>query len=84
MSLKTLFFVQPYVVRRHKLMASGAMTFRSESEALQAGAALANRRAGIVVMAQGYDPAKQMMTRPTVLRIHGKVPEGWSQQRIAA
>ena len=41
MSEKTLFFVQPYVVRRHKLLASGALTFRSADEALEVGAGLA-------------------------------------------
>lgn len=84
MSEKTLFFVQPYLVKRHKLVASGALTFRDHAEALEAGAAMAARRAGVVVMAQSYDPVCRIMTRPKVLRIHGKVPNGWSADRIAA
>ena len=81
---KTLFFVQPFVVRRHKLAASGALTFLDQGEALDAGATLARRRAGIVVLAQSYDAARQSLTRPRVLRIHGKVPAEWTAERVAA
>lgn len=84
MSDKTLFFVQPYVVRRHKLAASGAMTFTERGQALEAGAVLARQRAGVVVLAQSYDPARQVLNRPTVLRIHGRVPAAWSTDRLAA
>ncbi|MCW6511965.1 hypothetical protein [Lichenifustis flavocetrariae] len=78
MAQKTLFFVQPYVVRKHKLMASGAQTYLSSGEALEAGVDLARRRAGIVVMSQSYDTERQVMSRPTVLRIHGRVPDDWT------
>jgi hypothetical protein len=81
---KTLFFVQPYDVRRHKLVASGAQTFLSDGDALQAGAALARRRAGVVVMSQSYDTVQQKLNRPTVLRIHGRVPDDWNDTRQAA
>jgi hypothetical protein len=79
MALKTLFFVQPYDVRRHKLVASGAQTFLSDRDALRAGADLARRRAGIVVMSQSYDTDRQKLSRPTVLRIHGRVPQEWTE-----
>ena len=81
---KTLYFVQPYVVKHHKLVASGALTFRTFDEAIATGAQMANRRAGVVVMAQSYDAERQVMSRPTVLRIHGRVPDGWLVDRAAA
>jgi hypothetical protein len=84
MTEKTLFFVQPYVVKRHKLIASGALTFVDDGDALEVGAELARRRAGVVVMSQSYDAERHAMSRPKVLRIHGKVPEGWSETREAA
>ncbi len=84
MTEKTLYFVQPYVVRRHKLAASGALTFLDRGEALAAGAALARRRAGIVVLAQSYDSARHALMAPQVLRIHGKVPTEWTPHRLAA
>jgi hypothetical protein len=84
MTEKTLYFVQPYVVRRHKLAASGALTFTDRAEAMAAGADLARRRAGIVVLAQSYDGARQALMTPQVLRIHGKVPVEWTAQRLAA
>ena len=84
MPSKTLFFVQPYVVKRHKLAASGAVTFTEQDQALEAGAALARKRAGVVVLAQSYDPARQVLNKPTVLRIHGRVPAAWSADRLAA
>lgn len=78
MAHKTLFFVQPYSIRRHKLVAGGAQTFRSGGEALQAGATLARSRAGIVVMSQSYDAERQVLNRPTVLRVYGRVPGEWA------
>jgi hypothetical protein len=81
---KTLFFVQPYDVRRHKLVASGAQTFVSDGDALRVGADLARRRAGVVVMSQSYDTERQKLNRPTVLRIHGRVPAEWDDNRQAA
>ena len=84
MSAKTLFFVQPYVEKRHKLVASGALTFRDDAEALQVGATMARRRAGVVVLAQSYDPQKQNLSRPVVLRVHGKVPGEWTELNRAA
>lgn len=81
---KTLFFVQPYVVRKHKLVASGALTFLDDREALDEGAMLARRRAGVVVMSQSYDVERHAMSRPIVLRIHGRVPDDWSAIRQAA
>ena len=84
MSAKTLFFVQPYVVKHHKLVASGALTFLEAGEALQVGSEVARRRAGVVVMAQSYDPERQALSRPRVLHIHGRVPAGWTEEKIAA
>ena len=84
MSDKTLFFVQPYAIRRRKLVPSGALTFFKAEEAIEAGAGLARRRAGIVVLAQTYDPVKQVMNRPRVLHIHGQVPTEWTDSRQAA
>lgn len=84
MSDKTLFFVQPYVTRRRKLIASGALTFLNSDEALEAGAGLARRRSGVVVLAQTYDPVRQAMNKPRVLRIHGQVPTDWIGERQAA
>jgi hypothetical protein len=74
---KTLFFVQPYVLRHGRIVARGALTFHEKGEALAAGAALARRRAGVVVLAQSYNAQQSVMTRPAVLRIHGRVPDEW-------
>ena len=84
MAQKTLFFVQPYLLRKQKLPADGAGTFISDGEALQVGADLARRRAGVVVMSQSYDTERQMLNRPQVLRIHGHVPDEWMAGRQAA
>lgn len=84
MTEKTLFFVQPYVVRRNKLVASGALTFKNRDEAIAAGDGLARRRAGIVVMAQSYDPARQALMPPRVLRVYGRVPGEWAASKLAA
>ncbi len=84
MSAKTLFFVQPYALKRDKLVARGALTFIDHAEALDAGAALARRRAGVVVLSQSYDPARQNLSRPVVLRLHGQVPTEWAGARQAA
>jgi hypothetical protein len=81
---KTLFFVQPYDLRRQKLVASGAQTFLSDGDALRVGADMARRRAGVVVMSQSYDTERQRLNRPTVLRIHGRVPGEWVADRQAA
>ena len=77
MSIKTLFFVQPYAVKRQKLAPRGALTFFNGSEALKAGAQIARRRAGVVVMSQNYDAERDLMARPVVLTIHGQVPDEW-------
>lgn len=84
MAQKTLFFVQPYMLRKQKLQADGARTFVSDGEALQFGADLARRRAGVVVMSQSYDTERQKLNRPQVLRIHGQVPDEWMPGRQAA
>ena len=77
MAQKTLFFAQPYDLRRQKLVAGGAQTFLHEHEALRVGATLARRRAGVVVLSQSYDAERQKLNRPVVLRIHGRVPADW-------
>ncbi len=84
MAQKTLFFVQPYTLRKQKLQADGAQTFVNDGEALQVGAALARRRTGVVVMSQSYDTERQVLNRPHVLRIHGQVPNEWIATRRAA
>jgi hypothetical protein len=84
MSEKTLYFVQPYVVRRSKLVASGALTFMHREEALATGEGLARRRAGIVVLAQSYDPERHTMMPPRVMRVYGRVPSEWTASRLAA
>ena len=84
MAQKTLFFVQPYLMRKQKLQADGARTFINDGEALQVGADLARWRAGVVVMSQSYDTERQVLGRPQVLRIHGQVPDEWGAGRQAA
>ncbi|MDX7951658.1 hypothetical protein P7D22_10810 [Lichenihabitans sp. Uapishka_5] len=81
MAQKTLFFVQPYLMRKQKLQAEGARTFINDGEALRVGADMARRRAGVVVMAQSYDTDRQILCRPEVLRIHGHVPDEWMRNR---
>jgi hypothetical protein len=85
MALKTLFFVQPYFVRKNKLFADGAKTFLSLGEAQQAGAVAARRRAGVVVLSQSYDTERQMLGRPSVLHVYGRVPDEWGDNlKVAA
>ena len=81
---KTLYFVQPFVMRKHKLAAAGALTFVDQAEAVEAGAALARRRTGIVVLAQSYDAGRQTLMLPRVLHIYGHVPSEWSTDKRAA
>lgn len=78
--MRTAFFVQPYIVRRHKLMASGALAFDTRADAIAAGARLARFRAGIVVLSQMVDAATGKLGRPEILATHGRVPAGWTLQ----
>ena len=75
--MKTLFFVQPYVRRRRKLVASGATTFEEEADALAAGARIARFRPGVVVVSQVVDARTGTMARPEIIAVHGRIPDAW-------
>ena len=75
--MKTLFFVQPYVTRRRKLVASGATLFDEEADAVAAGARTARVRPGVVVLSQMVDARTGLMGRPKVIALHGRVPDRW-------
>ena len=75
--MKVLFFVQPYLLRRGRLMASGASMFDEAADALAAGSRSARFRPGVVVISQAVDGRSGYMGKPEVLAIHGRVPEAW-------
>ncbi len=75
--MKTLFFVQPYVMRRRKLLASGATAFEEAADAVAAGARIARFRPGVVVMSQVVDARTGHMGKPEIIAIHGRVPDAW-------
>lgn len=81
--MKTLFFVQPYLMKRHKLVASGALTFDEAADALAAGRRTARFRAGVVVLAQQIEARSGFMGQPRVIAIHGHVPEIWRERATA-
>jgi hypothetical protein len=76
-AMKVLFFVQPYLLRRGKLRASGASSFEDAPDALAAGIRAARFRPGVVVIAQAVDGRSGSMGKPAVLAIHGRVPDAW-------
>lgn len=84
MTEQTLFIVQPYRSKPHRLVALPAQVFDDESDARRAARSLARFRAGIVVLSQTVDPATAQKGRPATLAIHGQVPEGWQEGRKAA
>lgn len=83
-AMKVLFFVQPYVLRRGKLMASGASVFEEAADALAAGNRLARFRPGVVVISQAVDGRSGSMSKPEVLAVYGRVPEGWRHTGAAS
>lgn len=82
--MKVLFFVQPYLLRRGKLRASGASVFDEAADALAAGLRSARFRPGVVVISQTVDGRSGSLGKPDVLAIHGRVPEGWRDAAAAS
>ncbi len=74
---ETLFILQPYQAKSHRLVPLPAQVFDDEAAARRAASRLARFRAGIVVMAQEIDRATARKGRPAPLAIHGAVPEEW-------
>ncbi len=74
-----MFCVQPYSIKRHKLVAAGAMVFKDGDTAIAAGRRLARARAGIVVLSQDFDARLGRLGPPRVMAIHGQVPPSWRQ-----
>ena len=75
--MRRLFFVQPYRMKHHRLVASGALTFEERHDALAAGLHAARFRPGVVVLAQDIDGRSGRLGKPEVVAIHGRVPDGW-------
>ncbi len=80
---ETVFIVQPYQAKPHRLVALPAQMFDDEASARQAARRLARFRAGIVVLSQAVDPVTAKKEVPAALAIHGQVPEGWRALRAA-
>ena len=81
--IETLFIVQPYRAKPHRLVPLPAQLFDDERSARQAGARLARFRSGIVVLSQTIDHATAGKGRPTALAIHGQVPDSWTALKAA-
>ncbi len=81
---ETIFVVQPYQAKPHRLIALPAQVFDDEAAARRAGGRLARFRAGVVVLSQTIDHATSVRGKPAPLAIHGKVPDGWKSLSRAA
>ena len=81
---ETLFILQPYQAKPHRLVPLPAQVFDDEAAARRAAGRLARFRAGIVVMAQEVDPVTARKGRPAPLAIHGRVPDEWRALPAAA
>ena len=80
---ETLFIVQPYQSKPHRLVALPAQIFDDEASARRAAHRLARFRAGIVVLSQEVDPLTWKRALPFALAIHGQVPDDWKAVRAA-
>lgn len=77
--MKTIFCIQPYTLKRHKLAACGAMVFADREDAVVAGRRLARARAGVVILSQDVDVETGLMSKPRIIAIHGCVPASWQE-----
>ena len=75
--METLFFVQPYRLKHHRLVAGGALAFDDQDEAISAGRRTARFRPGVVVLSQEIDTRSGHKGKPNVIAIHGRVPDPW-------
>jgi hypothetical protein len=80
----TVFIIQPYAAKPHRLVPQPAQLFDDEACARRAASRLARFRAGVVVLSQTVDPLTARRGRPATLAIHGRVPEAWTQVQSAA
>jgi hypothetical protein len=80
MSEQTLFIVQPYQAKPHRLVPLSAQVFDDEGSARRAGSRLARFRAGVVVLSQTVDAATARKDLPATLAIHGEVPDAWLER----
>lgn len=79
----TVYIVQPYVAKPHRLVPQPAQAFEDEGSARRAAGRLARFRAGVLVLSQAIDPFTAQKGVPATLAIYGQVPEGWTDRRAA-
>jgi hypothetical protein len=80
MSEQTLFIVQPYQAKPHRLVPLSAQVFDDEGSARRAGSRLARFRAGVVVLSQTIDTVTARKDLPATLAVHGEVPGAWLER----
>ena len=83
MAEHTMFIVQPYQAKPHRLVGLAAQVFDDERSARAAARRLARFRAGIVVLAQTIDVATARKGKPSTIAIHGTVPAVWNESLAA-
>lgn len=71
------YFLQAYKAKGERLVGQPTERHGFVDEALSAGARLARWRAGVVVFRQAVDERGIQCGPPSVLAVHGRVPDGW-------
>lgn len=75
--MSTGYFIQAYKAKGTRLAGQPTERFGFVDEALTAARHIARWRAGVVLFRQEVDYDGMQRGRPTVLAVHGQVPEGW-------
>ena len=79
------YFVQAYKAKGVRVVGQPTEGFGFADEALTAARRLARWRTGIVVFRQEVDDDGIQRGRPTVIAVHGQVPDGWlAAKRVVA
>lgn len=80
--MKTTYLVQSFSMkpsgkaRKLKLEADTPITCSSEAEAINRAERTAEKRTGVIAVAQEYDEGSGEFGKLTILAVHGEVPEG--------
>ena len=74
--MKTVYIVQGFSRQGTKLISDTAIPCRNELEALNRAERLADKRAGVIAVAQEYDEDSGEYGELTVLAKYGEIPAG--------
>lgn len=80
--MKTVYIVQGFSRQRTKLIADTALPCRSEHETLNRAERLADKRAGVIAIAQEYDEDSGEYGQLMMLAHYGDTPVGGDRGRV--